>query len=57
MIKKDYMKPSVHVVQMQHTTMLLSGSDKAYDAIGQGTDNAPPGVRFFGDFDDWDDWE
>ena len=26
MIKKEYMKPTVKVVQLQHRTMLLSGS-------------------------------
>jgi hypothetical protein len=54
-MKKEYMKPSVQVVQLHHRTMLLTGTNKGYDVIGQGEDNRPAAARGFNGFDDRDD--
>ena len=54
-MKKNYLKPTMSVVLLQHQTTLLSGSDKGWDAIGQGEDNLPPGARQRGGWDDWDE--
>ena len=53
-MKKTYIKPKLHVVQLQHKTMLLAGS-----VINPGENNAPAGSRIRDDDwdDDWDDWD
>ena len=43
MNKKDYQKPAMRVVKIQHQQHLLTVSnDKTWDAIGQGEDNEDP---------------
>ena len=60
-MKKEYMKPTVKVVQLQHRTHLLSGSVKGLsnnaglnENIGSGNGDAR--ARSNGGFD-WDDWD
>ena len=53
MKKKDYQKPSMNVVLLQHQYQLLAGS---YDVMGPGEPNSPAGARQNnGDWDDWDE--
>ena len=54
-MKRKYDKPTMRVVQLQHKTMLLAGSDKGYEVIGTGAPNQPAGSRGFDDLDD--DWD
>ena len=52
-MKKNYLKPTMSVVLLQHQTTLLAGS---YDVIGPGEPNTPAGARRFdGGWDDWDE--
>ena len=55
-MKRKYDKPTMRVVQLQHKTMLLAGSDKGYEVIGTGAPNAPAGSRGSDDWGD-DDWD
>ena len=52
MKKLTYQKPAMRTVQLQHRTMLLTGSDKGYEVIGTDKPNLPAGAREFED--DWD---
>ena len=51
-MKKEYMKPTMRVVLLQHKTTLLAGS-----VINPDEPNKPAGARGFDGFDDWDDWD
>ena len=56
MKKLTYQKPAMRTVQLQHRTMLLTGSDKGYEVIGTDNPNLPAGVRSCNDWeDDWDE--
>ena len=59
-MKKEYIKPTVKVVQLQHRTHLLSGSVNGLsnnaglnENIGSGNGDARS--RSFDGFDDWDE--
>ena len=61
MIKKDYQKPTMNVVLLQHRMMLLSGSitdvNSGDTGIGyDGPGSGPARARQHGGID-WDDWE
>ena len=51
-MKKEYIKPSVLVVLLQHRTTLLAGSNPV---INPDEPNKPAGARGFDGFDDWDE--
>ena len=51
-MKRKYDKPTMTVVQLQHRTMILAGSNPV---INPGQPNSPAGTRQFDGFDDWDD--
>jgi len=36
-MKREYQKPTMMAVQLQHRTMLLSGSDKGVKSFGTGS--------------------
>ena len=54
-MKRKYDKPTIQVVLLQHRTTILSGSEKSWDVIGQGEDNAHAGARQYNDGIDWDE--
>ena len=56
MKKLTYQKPAMRTVQLQHRTMLLTGSDKGYEVIGTDEPNLPAGRSFRGNGRvNWDD--
>ena len=61
MIKKDYQKPTMKVVLLQHRTMLLSGSitdvNSGDTGIGFGGEGSGPARARSNGGIDWDDWE
>ena len=65
MNKKDYQKPAMRVVKIQHSQMLCtsgsgsgSGSGTSgYEVIGTDEPNLPPGARQYNGGIDWDDWD
>jgi len=61
MNKKEYQKPTMWVVKMEHKTALLTSSilqvgssDTGIDYGGGGS--GPARARIFDDWDDWGDW-
>jgi hypothetical protein len=61
MIKKDYQKPTMNVVLLQHRTMLLSGSitdvNSGDTGIGYGGGGNGPARAPRRSGIDWDDWD
>ncbi len=60
-MKKDYCKPTMNVVKIQHKCQILSGSVTSVASgdtgIGYGGGgNGPARARSNGDID-WDDWD
>ena len=53
-MKKNYLKPTMSVVLLQHQTTLLAGS---YHVMGPGEPNSPAGARGYRGGIDWDDWD
>lgn len=54
-MKKEYMKPTVNVMEIQHHSIICTSPDKGYDVIAPGEPNAPAGVKYFRDYNVWDD--
>lgn len=48
-MKRQYMKPAIQLVKIQHQCQILAGSPGAHDEVGTG--------QFARRFNDWDDEE
>ena len=60
MIKKEYQKPTMNVVLLQHQAHLLAGSVTSVNSGGTdigygGGGSGPARARSFGGWDDWDE--
>ena len=60
MNKKEYMKPAMRVVKIQHTGMLMTSGEVTGTSnnvgIGYGGGGSGPAhARSFGGFDDWEE--
>ncbi|MBQ8486155.1 MAG: hypothetical protein IJ533_00700 [Prevotella sp.] len=59
MNKKEYQKPEMNVVLLQHQSHLLAGSVDSINSNAElrngGGGSGPARARSFGGFDDWDE--